>query len=241
MKELPLDAEFVIHVGDLRLSADYLPCKLSEYRDAAYRMSFSHAPVFVILGDNDWTDCPNRDEGLRFWKRTFVGYESKHWNHTFAIERQPNREENFAFVHKGSLFMGLNIIGGNVHSASEWTSRLTEQAAWTISMIDQYRETKGDAVGRVVIFGHANPNNLHRDYFRTLQSYIRGELRNEIPVLYLNGDKHEWSYDTDFYGQSSWLRIMVSGKGIEPPVRVSIDSASEETKPENVFEYDRML
>lgn len=241
MKELPSDAEFVIHVGDLRLSGDNLRCKLSEYNDAAYRMSFSHAPVFVILGDNDWTDCPNREEGLRFWKQTFVGFESKHWNPKFAIVRQPNREENFAFIHKGTLFMGLNIIGGKVHSASEWQSRLTEQAEWSIDLIGQYRVSKGGAVGRIVIFGHANPNNLHRNYFRTLQQYIGQELKNEIPVLYLNGDKHEWSYDADFYGQSSWLRIMVSGKGVDPPLRVSIDSASEETDPEQVFEIDRML
>ena len=43
------------------------------------------APVFVILGDNDWTDCPNREEGLQFWKHEFVGFDSRYWKLTFDI------------------------------------------------------------------------------------------------------------------------------------------------------------
>jgi hypothetical protein len=247
MRTLPSDAEFLIHVGDLRLSGTNLPCRLSEYQDAANRLALSHAPVFVVLGDNDWTDCPDRDQGLRMWKQTFVGFESKHWNHTFNIERQTNRTENFAFVHKGTLFMGLNLIGGLRHNKNEWEERLTEQAEWTIDLIQRYKRTTVRAggangpVGRIVIFGHANPHYLHNSYFNPLQNFIAQQLNNEIPIMYLNGDKHEWSYDTEFMGQPSFLRVMVSGKGVEPPIKVVIDSSTAHADPVAAFVVDRRL
>jgi hypothetical protein len=246
MRTLPSDAEFLIHVGDLRLSGTNLPCRLSEYQDAANRLALSHAPVFVVLGDNDWTDCPDRDQGLRMWKQTFVGFESKHWNHTFVIERQTNRTENFAFVHKGTLFMGLNLIGGLRHNKNEWEERLTEQADWTIELIQRYKSTTVRAgtngpVGRIVIFGHANPHYLHNSYFNPLENFIAQQLNNEIPIMYLNGDKHEWSYDTQFMGQPSFLRVMVSGKGVEPPIKVVIDSSTAHVDPVAAFVVDRRL
>ena len=82
--------------------------------------------------------------------------------------------------------MGFNIIGGDVHDSEEWSTRLTEQSEWTIEQINAYTNSATD-VGRVVIFGHANPNSRHRDYFRPLKNYIADELQNKIPILYVNG------------------------------------------------------
>lgn len=255
---LPADAEFVIHVGDLRNSGEapnFLPCRRSEYEDAASRLRESHAPVFVILGDNDWTgtcckwcslcsashattDCPDRRQGLRYWQETFLEFETKFWNHTFDIKRQPERPDNFAFVHKGTLYMGLNIIGGEIHNRDEWETRLSDQSAWTIEQINSYASlTTG--VGRVVIFGHANPNHRHRDYFVPLRDYIDNELQNQIPILYVNGDKHEWEYTPSFYEQESFLRIMVSGKGVDPPLKISVEADGQYRDPGDAFEIDR--
>lgn len=232
-----------MHVGDLRYAAVGLICRRAEYEDAARLLNYSHAPVFVIKGDNDWTDCPNPQDGLRYWHDNFEGFEGKHWNHNFDIRRQENRPDNFAFVHKGTLFMGLNIIGGDRTSASyvEWTERLSSEADWVIQMISEYVEEQGDAVGRIVMFGHANPNHLHNEFFTPLRRYIRDSLDNSIPMLYLNGDKHEWSYDPDFYEQESFLRMMVSGKGIEPPLRVEVTADGTYMDPVDAFQYDRMI
>jgi hypothetical protein len=155
MRSLASDAEFLIHVGDLRKSSG--TCLQSEYEEVASILQLSHVPVFIILGDNDFNDCPNPDEGLQFWKDSFLNFESRHWTHNFNIQHQDGRPENFAFEHKGTLFIGLNLVGGRVHSKSEWNTRLTEQVDWTKDLISGVND-----VDRVVIFGHGkNPMNTN--------------------------------------------------------------------------------
>jgi len=62
--ELPKDCEFLVHVGDLRYAGTNRPCRRNDYSSVASTLQLSHAPVFVLLGDNDYNDCPNPDEGL---------------------------------------------------------------------------------------------------------------------------------------------------------------------------------
>jgi hypothetical protein len=243
--ELPADAEFLIHVGDLRDSGPKLKCMRDDYAKAESIFRRSHAPVFVIIGDNDWTDCPNREEGLHYWKQHFVGFESRYWNHTFDIMKQAGRPENFAFIHKGTLFVGLNIVGAPLVDRLEWTTRLTEEAEWTIDLIRNYTSTSTETK-RVVIFGHANPNSIHRQFFSPLEEYIEFELLNQVPVLYLNGDRHKWSYDENYMGQPSFVRMMLTGRTYEPPLKVMVHATSDHETVQNAFtknafQYDRRL
>jgi hypothetical protein len=240
LDNLPEDAEFVIHVGDLRKAGEEYPCKRKEYEDVASILQRSHAPVFVILGDNDWNDCPNPNQGLVFWHDEFIGFEGRHWNHPFDIVRQPGREDNFSFVHKGTLFIGLNIVGGAVLSNSEWSSRLKNQADWTIALIREY-SADSQNVGRVVIFGHANPTTNHRKFFNPLSDFIENELKNQVPVLYLNGDQHQWKYEPSFMGKASFLRIMVTGGTSEPPLKVEVHANGKTSKTNKAFQHDRQL
>jgi len=59
MSSIPEDAEFVVHVGDIRKAVEGRYCRRPEYEEAASILRLSHAPVFVLLGDNDWNDCAN--------------------------------------------------------------------------------------------------------------------------------------------------------------------------------------
>jgi hypothetical protein len=245
MESIPDDAEFVIHLGDLRMSDHAtLPCLQSEYDDAAMRLRASSKPVFVLVGDNDWTDCPNRNEGWELWNNTFVGFESKYWpDHPFTIVRQIGRVENFSFVHKGSLFIGLNMVGGPVHDRPEWILRLTQQLDWVKVLIRQYQTTtekSNGVVGRIIIFGHADPASMHNKYFfNGLTTFIRDELNNTIPITYLNGDKHVWSYNENWYDQSSLLRVMLAGNAKELPTKVTINANGIYQNPAQAFSFDR--
>lgn len=240
IRNIPSDAEFVIHVGDLRSSDQTNPlCLEEEYILAAEIFKKSHAPVFVILGDNE-IECSNPTEGMQFWNKHFLRFDSRHWNHTFDIQRQPGRPYNFAFVHKKTLFIGLNIIGLPVRDAREWEVRLTEEVEWTKELIRYYSGVLGET-GRVVIFGHANPSMAHFHYFGPLEQFIDHELNNQIPILYLNGDKHEWSYDPSYLGQESLLRIMVTGGSSEPPLKVRVVANGKLTRTGRAFLHDRRL
>lgn len=48
--ELEKDAEFVIHVGDIRTAKTKNNCTIEEYRAVADILNKSHAPVFIVLG-----------------------------------------------------------------------------------------------------------------------------------------------------------------------------------------------
>jgi hypothetical protein len=161
------------------------------------------------------------DEGLEYWQDTFLNFESRHWDHSFDILRLPDQPDTFSFVHKDVLFIGLNIVGGYPNGSDEeeeWDIRLTNELAWTKQLILDYKSSLGEYTGRVVIFAHADPNEYHdKLFFDPLAEFMAEELENDLPILHINGDWHEWSYDEKFYGQSNYLRIMLNGEGIEPP------------------------
>jgi hypothetical protein len=185
---IPSDAKFFVHVGDIRNGSGAPVCNEIEYTSVAAILRQSPVPVFVIMGDNDWNDCPNPDEGLKYWRQSFLNFESRYWNHTFNITRQPGQAENFAFRNHGTLFVGLNLVGADViRNQTEWTNRLTSKVNWTIGLIRDYKAAKAPFIGRVVIFGHINPTPKYDDFFVPLENFIHSELKNQLPILYLNG------------------------------------------------------
>jgi hypothetical protein len=243
MRSVPLDAEFVIFVGDMRDAGDDKPCVADEYTSVSNLFRLSHAPVFVIQGDNDVSDCPNYEEGKALWMAEFIGFESKYWNHTFDIQRHEGYPDDFSFVHKDTLFIGLDIIGGETRNVTEWETRLSAEATWTTELIRAYQNEYSNAthIGRIVIFGHANPGARHATYFQTISSFIKFELMNSIPILYINGDKHEWMYEPNFYDNNSWLRIGVTGLGAEPLLRITIEADGTYVDPQTAFGTERFL
>lgn len=167
------------------------------------------------------------------------------WDHNFQVDRPSDRPENFSFTHKKNLFIGLNIVGGRVHDPAEWTLRLTEQVAWATGLMKAH--TTGnmvvDQVRSIVIFGHANPTAVHDSFFVPLKTFIRDELASDIPVLYLNGDGHLWSYDSSFFGLKQLLRIELTGGTTEPPLQLIVAPSDDavSNNAESVFLYDRRL
>lgn len=240
MLDVPDDAEFVIHVGDIRQAGPTKKCVAREYKDVAALFQLSRAPVFVILGDNDWIDCPNQDEGLQHWNHEFVGFESKHWNHTFDIQRHVGYPSNFAFVHKGTLFIGLNMVGDRETDVIEMMTRFTDQSLWTMELIRSYQRSI-ENVGRIVIFGHANPNPITRPFFRPLRAFIKNELQSSVPILYINGDAHRWMYQPNFYDEPSLMRITVTGLVVDPLLKVTIAADGKYLDPPDAFVIDRRL
>ena len=47
---LPSDAEFLIHVGDIRSARDGRKCEIDEYHEVAEILKLSNVPVFIVLG-----------------------------------------------------------------------------------------------------------------------------------------------------------------------------------------------
>eukprot|EP00913_Durusdinium_trenchii_P022852 g21456.t1 len=156
--ELPTSAEFVIHVGDIKQGVT--PCDEAVYIKVAGMLARSKVPVFIIPGDNEWNDCVDPAQAWLHWKKHFMRFDRR-WRHRLGVFRQLEREENFSFVRGKVLFIGLNLVGGQVQDAAEWKRRHAENLEWTQRNIKQF----GAAVGSVVVFGHARPAPIHSDFF----------------------------------------------------------------------------
>jgi len=234
MDDLPSNAEFVVHVGDIRYAAmGRRYCKRSEFENAADLLKRSHAPVFVLLGDNDWSDCPNRGDGYEYWDDNFRHFESKHWNHTFDIVRQPGWDYNFAFVHKTTLFIGITTPQGwsKIMSSSE----MKDQVEWTKDLIRSYMsKTPDDVTGRVVLFGHDDSGTFFDDF----EEFVSDELQNRVPILFIQGNDHRWKYQPNFKDQSSLLQIVLEG-GREPALEVRVNNTGTASDTGSAFNYDR--
>lgn len=190
--------------------------------------------------DNEWNDCPNINQGFDYWMKVFGRFDEQ-WDHSFSIIRHDERTENFYFVHKRTLFFGLNIVGG-LHRPIEWEERLQDLYEWVKATVDLRVASDQPEADSVVIFGHADPNNNHADFFDSLKVYLGEDSVADIPFLYLNGDAHAWDYKESFYDRSNFLRMQVEGGTREPPLQVSLDNTNARSKPaSNVFSYDRML
>jgi hypothetical protein len=225
--ELPEDAEFVVHVGDIKRGA--LPCQEEIYIKVAGMLSKSRPPLFIIPGDNEWNDCvvPDPIQAWKYWRTHFMRFDQR-WQHNLPVFRQLEREENFSFVRNEVLFVGLNIVGGRVHDATEWEQRHSECLDWIRCNLSQF----GDDVGSLVVFGHALPAANHMDFF---DPFSEDAQKFSKPVLYLHGDGHRWVHDRPFAAENI-LRVQIDQGGIAPPVKVAVTD-----HPTEPFVFDRRI
>ncbi|MCH9653417.1 MAG: hypothetical protein K0U86_04970 [Planctomycetes bacterium] len=221
--ELPKDAEFVIHVGDIK--GGKAACDEAVYQKVSGMLSQSQAPVFIIPGDNEWNDCTNPDQAWKFWDQYFMRFDRR-WRHTLPVFRQLEREENFSFVKGGVLFVGINIVGGLVHEPAEWKQRHADDLDWVRRNLRRY----GNNVTSLVLFGHAKPIAAHNDFFGP---FSQDAIKFQKPILYLHGDGHKWIYDRPFEAKNI-LRIQVDQGGIAPPLKIAV--SDHQTNP---FQLDR--
>jgi hypothetical protein len=234
--------EFLVHLGDIFIGDT--ACDIKDYETIHNIMLQSHAPAFLVPGDNEWNDCflSNIDIGWNHWTDHFIGFENN-WNHTFSVMRQPGYEENFYFIKKRTLVFGLNIVSGRVHDKAEWKTRLRSEYAWVrdvmlLNLVDM-KTTDG-----VILMAHAHPKEDHKEFFNAFRVFLRDELKNEFPVLYLHGDGHKFMYTPNYHEQSNFLRIQHEGGTNEPVLKIKAGpgrGSDGRSSVYNAFQFDRQL
>lgn len=230
MVGVPEDIEFMIHLGDLRKAGGW--CEEVDYNNVRKIFRSSKTPMHIIVGDNDVNDCPNPDGGFRYWKRQFQSIPEDTWDTAYQVHRRPDHPEQFWFHHKGALFLGLNLIGGKVHNETGRMDDLEQQWDWVKPILEDYQVGLGSSGGRLVIFAHAEPSSKHDAFFIPFKEYYAAH-QEQLALLYLNGDRHEWDFNDMFMGFPNAQQITVSGKAVDPMLKVMIH--------ENRFDFDRRL
>jgi len=217
------DSEFMVHLGDIKSGST--PCDEKIYIKVANYLKALYIPTFIVPGDNEWNDCTDPQAAWIFWIKHFTEFE-KNWKNHPKVDRQQNRKENFAWIYKDVLLIGINLVGGRIHDQEEWNRMLRNGAVW----IKKQYEQKGEKVNASVIFAQANPNETHELFVTQFRKHVRNFKK---PVLFIHGDGHRWLHD-DPWLESNMIRVQVDKGGIALPlqVRVTFDK-------ENIFEFER--
>ncbi|MBU1100369.1 MAG: metallophosphoesterase [Bacteroidetes bacterium] len=217
------NAEFMFHVGDIKDGKS--PCEEEVYDRVAGYLKRLTIPVFIVPGDNEWNDCSCPDSAWVLWEKYFLSFENN-WKLSIDVQRQNVRKENFAFMTKGVLLIGLNLVGGRVHDEDEWEVRNKQCAAWVEDQFSKNREY----VRAAVLFLQANPDAKHKTF---MESFLKSAKEFSKPIIFIHGDGHEWIYEEE------WLlpnitRIQVDKGGIAPPLKIVINSDGE-----RIINYNR--
>jgi VCBS repeat-containing protein len=211
-------SEFLVHVGDIKSGGG--TCSESYYSTAENILKSSVVPCFIVPGDNETTDCSNTSQAWSYWTKHLLGIE-KNWPCTPPVERQSSRPENFAFVSKGMLFIGINLVGG-----SNATSLQNDDATW----VSQQLSGKKSLVRGAVIFAQAGPGS-DRSTFNN--QFVPAATSFGKPILYIHGDGHSWILDHP-YSASNVTRVQVDNGGAALPVQVTATLSTS-----SMFQFDR--
>eukprot|EP00586_Coscinodiscus_wailesii_P002469 CAMPEP_0172481308 /NCGR_PEP_ID=MMETSP1066-20121228/7050_1 /TAXON_ID=671091 /ORGANISM="Coscinodiscus wailesii, Strain CCMP2513" /LENGTH=327 /DNA_ID=CAMNT_0013243449 /DNA_START=244 /DNA_END=1227 /DNA_ORIENTATION=- len=209
------DVEFIVHLGDIMKARK---CSTSEYSKVQSILLKAPVPVFIVPGDNDWNDCPAPGDAWNNWKTHFMRFDQRWNNRIWGVGRQRKRTENFVFLHRGVLFIGVHLVGGDVHE-EEWGVRHAQSLRWTRNCLKRYSE-HFDAV---VLLGHAKRGWKNDDYFDPLFDLI-DEAYDDIPFLYCHGDGHKYKVKEKY---SNFLDVQVNSGKKAPPLKVTILYDSE--------------
>jgi len=125
-------SEFLIHLGDINSGAAAREGEVDEdhFKDIRTLLTGdSRLPTYIVPGDNEWTDMPNPDQAWRWWF-AHLQYLNELSSPAWTTARQHERPENFAFVHNGVLFIGINLPGGRQRACARGGGVLPGQPDW---------------------------------------------------------------------------------------------------------------
>jgi len=171
------------------------------------------------------------------WENHLMELEN-HWNHTFQIVRKIDRPENFYFLHQRTLLVGLNIVGGTVHNATEWSTRLSSLYSWLKQVVALHVP---EYASGVIVMAHAELKEDHRAFSDNLRRLVRDEWGNQIPFLYLHGDGHAYRYRPNYLNQTNFMSIQSEGGTRNPILKIRMDPHGNGPYVENAFQVDRQL
>src|SRR5262245_30773916 len=213
-------SEFLVHVGDIKSGST--TCSESYYTTAENILKSSVVPCFIVPGDNGTTDCSNPTQAWSYWTKHLLRID-QYWPCTPSpVERQSSRPENFAFLSKGMLFIGINLVGG-----SNATSLQNDDASW----VSQQLSGKKSLVRGAVIFAQAGPGSDRSTFNNQFETAATSFGK---PILYIHGDGHSWILDHP-YSASNVTRVQVDNGGAALPVQVTATLNTGNS----MFQFDR--
>lgn len=172
---------------------------------------------------------------MGFWHEHLLDYETHHWKEPsqWAVARGAADlyPENFAFVYNEILFVGINLVGGVVHNATEWITRQNANLEWIDANYQQHK----DSLKAFVLFAHADPDvPSNSPFYEPFKDRVKQEY-NKVPVVLIhrNLGVEPWSWETEFENIDNFSVIVVAGSQW-PPLMGAVDF-----RQDNPFVFDQ--
>ncbi|KAG7356989.1 hypothetical protein IV203_001677 [Nitzschia inconspicua] len=211
---------FMIHLGDWN-SPYATSCAESSYTRNVEVFQQSAIPVYFVLGDNEFNDCPNPDQALSFWYDHLLGFETQFWPEpAWNVTRQtPDHPANFAFGVRNVLFIGLSLVGGIVHNQEEWDTRHSANLRWineTVAARDGDFET-------LVVMAHADPDiDINENFFASFYTMVQ-EYDEKVVFVHRNLGIDSWQLEPNFNAIPNLDVVVVEGS-LWPPMWLQINT-----------------
>ncbi|KAL3759030.1 hypothetical protein ACHAWU_008639 [Discostella pseudostelligera] len=230
----PDEADFAIHLGNANGDEESM-CQEYGFERAAAVLKKSRVPMLVIPGDLDWAACGDEDtaqQALSWWE-IYLGKLERNWEHPLNVEYSENVVGNFAFLHKGVLFISVSIVD-YLTAPNEVTTRLEQNVIWTKEQLSHFDK---EAYHALVIFGHAPPSDRQGEYFWPIME----EIKNiDKPVLYLhanaNGSFEQYS---PFNEAENFMAVQLEKQGVEAPMKVVVKGNDKKRDTKDLFAFER--
>ncbi len=184
--------DLVVHLGDIGAARD--ACT-DGWLDARKRqLARIRAPVVMVPGDNEWTDCRDQAARLAAWRARFCAAP-------FPVQTQPGEYcEHRRWQSAGLLFVTLNVPGSNNNrrDRGERTRRMEAVLAW----LDDSAALAAQRGLTLVVLMQADPFRvLPEDGYASLREKLKA-LGRAMPerVVLAHGDSHVWMEDEPWAG-----------------------------------------
>jgi len=213
---------FAVHVGNIQDAAVNL-CDPNHYRHVAELME-EHSPktVFIVPGQEDWANCPDPYAAWQNWYDQFQFFNNR-WDNTdnkgeFDVFHQKNQLENWAFLHREVLFLGVHSVGGTIVNQTATNARAERNYDWVAGMTETHRSK----IRSVVVFGNAKPGfEGSIMFFAQLEDFMR---TFDLPLMYVHAasgvggiEHHKAFLDTPLF-----TALQVETGVNSPPLRVNV-------------------
>lgn len=198
--------DFIIHVGDFKLSKD--PCSDALFEDRRRLFDTSPVPFIYLPGDNEWTDCKrwiaghySEEERLATIRQLFFSNPESLGKTRLPVERQSAVfPEHLRWRSGPVIFLTLNVPGpdNNIGRKTQAKSEFKTRNAAVIDWVKQgFALAHAEKRAAIVIAMQANPGFKeyaagfpHRGFRELLDTLRDGALSFPGQVLLLQGDTH---------------------------------------------------
>jgi hypothetical protein len=167
-------------------------------------------------------DCNNDTQALQLWRQYLVGYETNFWSQpSWTIARQAVRQENFAFYSRQTIFVGINLVAGQIVSADEWVTRHDQDLNWIDTNYAQYIQ---DGAKALVLLCNSDPEHpQNAGFFAQLFDRVKFTYGNiHFVIVHRNNPRQTSNLVHQFNSISNLDVVTVLGSSW-PPMKTVLD------------------